>query len=304
MNKINLVIASYAGINKWSKQRLTYSFNNKTLYYNIKNLNIVKHNVNQITLMKAIDDRPTLESYYDLPNVSYNLKIHEIKNEHYSMSQFIKAYEIYTTKFDYYIFLEDDYTPIVDNFDKIIISIYKKKFPNNIGVLANIVIGKKYFGESCKFADHWDGVMIVSRETLEQVKTHFNTSLSNTYEMLLEKSYKNKPKSGGRCQMIFSNMFTKANIMHKSMLSEYPFIFNDSKQNYHICNDDNKARIFIKKCKYKYVNTINQSIIIPLQLLRRAVIILSVNTNIHNICKNKLLKLNVKYSNSFTPFLI
>ena len=102
--RINLVIASYSGSNNWNRKR-KYNSKNKTLYYNLQNIISLQHNLAQITLMKAFDDKPVDQSYYQLPQIKHNFVEHSVENEYFSMGQWLKCYEIYRDNFDYYIFI-------------------------------------------------------------------------------------------------------------------------------------------------------------------------------------------------------
>ena len=55
-------------------------------------------------------------------------KLNHLKNHADSGGQWLKAYENTKDNFDYYIFMEDDYVPLNNNFDDMLIKIYKNKF--------------------------------------------------------------------------------------------------------------------------------------------------------------------------------
>ena len=128
--KINLIIATYAG--KYYK----FNSNNKTtnndkqhyLKYNLSLINKNVNNLTQITIMKPKINKEHFEipDYYnfdniDISNIKNKIKIYECENIGISYGQFFNALFI-DLDFDYYIFIEDDYFPFIDNFDDCLIN--------------------------------------------------------------------------------------------------------------------------------------------------------------------------------------
>ena len=69
------------------------------------------------------------------------------------MGQWLESYELFKNDFDYYLFVEDDYCPNMDDFDKLLLNIYSKKFNNNIDktLLCSLVQGSINYKNNKKF---------------------------------------------------------------------------------------------------------------------------------------------------------
>lgn len=128
--KINLIIGTYAGkYYKFNTNNTTA--NNDKQYYLKYNLSLINKNVNnltQITIMKPKINKEHSEipDYYnfdniDISNIKNKIKIYECENIGISYGQFFNAVFI-DLEFDYYIFIEDDYFPFIDNFDDCLIN--------------------------------------------------------------------------------------------------------------------------------------------------------------------------------------
>ncbi len=120
--KINYVIAT------WNGKRVVPAKCNSMLYenvlkYHINYLNHYNNNISQITIMKPISN--VLNTYYDI-ELNDKIKIIECENRFQSYGQWLKAVELFLEDFDYFIFIEDDYVPITNNFDEKLINIYKE----------------------------------------------------------------------------------------------------------------------------------------------------------------------------------
>lgn len=119
--KINYVITT------WSGPRRAPDLN--YLKNHLLKLLSLKHNLAQITIVKPISigfnpvyyEVETLLSQFDC-----EIKILE-KHDNLGQSygQFFHAFQTYGKEFDYYIFVEDDYIPNIDNFEALLLSEYK-----------------------------------------------------------------------------------------------------------------------------------------------------------------------------------
>lgn len=126
---INLIIATYAG------KTGNYNFNSKKhlyLRYNLKILNFLNLQLDQITIMKPTINKEHQEmtDYYDLknlniPNIIEKIKITDCENNGISYGQLFNALRN-NQKFDYSIFIEDDYLFFNQNSIKILLSEFKK----------------------------------------------------------------------------------------------------------------------------------------------------------------------------------
>ena len=113
----NLIIATYAG--KYNSE-----VKNNLLKINLKIINSVKTNISRITIMKPkIDaEHEEITGYYDfssinIDNIRDKIVICECENIGISYGQFFAGISR-DTNFDYYIFLEDDYTVFNDYFEE------------------------------------------------------------------------------------------------------------------------------------------------------------------------------------------
>jgi len=118
--KINYVIATWNGIRV--KSDGTYDYLN-TLKNHINRLFSLDNSISQITIMKP--ESKNDNSYYDI-DLKDNIKIIECKNEYLSYGQWLKSLTMFINDFDYHILIEDDYIPIINDFDKILIELYEE----------------------------------------------------------------------------------------------------------------------------------------------------------------------------------
>ena len=104
--------------------------------------------LSQVTVMAA-ESPEYYEGYYAIKEVTdqFDIPVVVVKCENYGYSggQWLKAYEKYTDKFDYYIFIEDDYCPGMLGFDNILKIAYLAKFSGGAGLLCSLVEGSKQY---------------------------------------------------------------------------------------------------------------------------------------------------------------
>jgi hypothetical protein len=242
--KINYVIATYNGkCNRYHK----YPLPENVLINHIQQILKFNNNLAQITIMKAksIDYYKNYYNIYEIINKStIPIKIIECENFGYSEGQWLLAYEIYKNDFDYYLFIEDDYSPNINNFDTILLECYKNKFNNNIGLLCSLVEGTHNY-KNGGYPIHFEGIVVLSKDTLKKL---YNFPKWNNnprkYLDLIDKNidpdynWKEIYKSyiGGYYQLTFSHLFTLSNIIHEDYLDieinnyllQFPY-WNDSK---------------------------------------------------------------------------
>lgn len=291
--KINYVIATY---NSYIKRTHLHPKPDDILKKHIEKINELKHSLSQITIMKAKSDN-YYKTYYDINIDNYNIpiKIIDVENYGYSMGQWLKSYELFKNEFDYYLFIEDDYCPNIDNFDKLLLNIYIKKFNDNIGILCSLVLGNDNYKNTKTYPIHFEGNIFISELTLNKLYSHFkweknprkwlnliNNSIDNGFNW---NEYKMK-HIGGYYQLAFSHLFTLINIKHKDYLD---IIYNNNLLVFPYWHDNsniniggtiifyNKDGVF--KNKYTY-NDILNSIIIPIQLYNKNTIKFNTNLDI------------------------
>ena len=119
--RINYIIGSWSGLrlSAW----LGLSYYEHVLKNHIKTFNTIKNSVDQITIMRPQNDTPN--TYYDI-ELNDKIKIIDCANEYQSYGQWLKAVGLYLNEFDYFIFIEDDYVPAVDDFDLKLIEMYEE----------------------------------------------------------------------------------------------------------------------------------------------------------------------------------
>jgi hypothetical protein len=118
---INYVIATWNGtrISAW----LSLIYYEQVLKNHINTLNSFKNNVTQITIMKPYSG--IVNDYYNV-ELNDNVKIIDCANEYQSYGQWLKAVELFLSDFDYFVFIEDDYVPAIDDFDLKLIEMYEE----------------------------------------------------------------------------------------------------------------------------------------------------------------------------------
>jgi len=272
---MNYVIATYNG---YTKRNYNIPSPEDTLKIHLKCINKYKSIITQITIMKPKSTN-FYKTYYNISeivdNINIPIKIINCDNYGYSIGQWLKSYELSKDLFNYYIFLEDDYCPNIENFDKLLLDIYKRKFNSNIGLLCSVVEGRIDFNLSNKYYPlHFEGCVFVSKQTLQKLYSKWD---NNTLKMLdkidnkIEPNYNwskiKKQYLGAYYQIAFSHMFTLSDIKHSDYLNEYynnkilqTCVWHDHVKFISFYNNGNSTR------KEYTLKDINNCPIIPIQL--------------------------------------
>lgn len=127
-NRVNYIVACWGG----RPEAITY------IRSHIELLNKLENEVAQVTLVSPLyrDILPantTFEKALDeldgtkLDNGAPIVVLRRDNNRNMSYGSFSAAYGEYHQKFDYYIFMEDDYIPARPNFDTILVDLLKQK---------------------------------------------------------------------------------------------------------------------------------------------------------------------------------
>tara|TARA_E500000178_G_scaffold246615_1_gene243221 strand:+ start:7760 stop:8647 length:888 start_codon:yes stop_codon:yes gene_type:complete len=225
--KINYVIATYNG--KCKRSHLEPLPEN-VLKCHINKILSLENILSQITIMKASSIN-YYKNYYNIDDMvkksNIPIKIIECENYGYSEGQWLKAYEIYKNKFDYYLFIEDDYCPGMENFDQILINCYQNKFTNNIGLLCSLVEGSSDYINNHKLPIHFEGCVFTNKETLDKLykESKWNSEPRKYLDLIDTKidpnfNFENIKKTyiGGYYQLSFSHLFTLSGINHEDYL--------------------------------------------------------------------------------------
>lgn len=241
--KVNYVISTYNG--RANKRFGEFPSPGEILKYHLSSLLNFEHKFSQITIMKPESDN-FYSDYYDIEFISkyfsIPVEIIECKNYGFSSGQFLEAYETYLDKFDYYLFVEDDYCPNVDNIDSFLISTYKNKFKDNKGVLCSVILGDGINDYPLLAPIHWDGISFTSVQTLQTL--YSNPLFENDPKKWLDQmeildqnghfdidyKWKKQKKTylGAYYQLSFSQLFILSKIECKDYLDSeklytYPF---------------------------------------------------------------------------------
>lgn len=261
---MNYVIATYNGS---ANRKHTHPLPENILSSHIKKLGELNHNLKRITIMKAKCEKPVYKNYYKIEKSNLPIKEIDVENYGYSMGQWLKAYELDKT-YDYYLFIEDDYCPNMDNFDEKMIKLYKEKFPDKIGLLTSVVEGKGN-GEDGSFPLHAEGIIFVSRQTMEKLYNKWNNRPRDLIDKLNSSIVKclddvKRKYKGGYYQLTFSLIFTFAGIKHDECLGTYNHFYWDDYRNY-----VTKFTSMKTKTTNFLIKDISKSIFIPIQLKDR-----------------------------------
>lgn len=262
---VSMIYASYSE----SNQR-TYNFKYKTLFYALKQIFQLKHNLKEIIVVRAYDNKIN-EEYYDF---NFPVTFMDVYNEYYSSGQWTKYLDSIPNNQldDYYILIEDDYTFSIDNFDKIIIEEYKRLFPQNIGTLTNIVIRR-----NINEIEHFESIIVLSRDSILKLRKN-NKSF---FQQLVDIIPKNiQGYIGGHVQINISKLLHINKIYHRTLQDKYDHLYwtNNNKNEIWIFRKNQNINKFLEEKKqvllnntyeshnYKDITTFN-SITIPIQML-------------------------------------
>lgn len=274
--KINYIIAT-CNYNSSSKRNYLHPLPENTLKHHLKQLLYLKHNLSQITIMKAKSEN-YYKNYYNISNIvnKFDIPVVQIECENYGYSggQWLKAYEIYKNKFDYYVFNEDDYCFNQHYFDKIIVSYYNNKFLNNIGIITSDVLGiKDYTIENNEYPFHFSGLVFLSSLTLNNLYNDEKwkgdpRKYLNLMDYSIDPNFdwerKKKDCIGAYYQLSFSNLFNLSNIKFESFLSKKDPNFIYWMDGMNKCN-----RFHFKKGRKKRVvkGHVKKSLYVPIQCI-------------------------------------
>lgn len=217
---VNYVIATWAGKSgSVCRNKLTKTFPHPKDYLkeHLKQLTSVKHDLKQVTIMRAHveDSTPKYETYYDdleiyiekLESKGTNVEFLDCENFGLSYGQYFEAFQKYNDDFDFYCFIEDDYAPGIDDFDKILKQIYQNKFSdvNDIGFL-------------CSWAPKLKGIKfhaafefgLISSKTMKLLYQHFPNPKNAFFGL-----------HHGNIQVKYSDLFLKSSIPIKDFTDLY-----------------------------------------------------------------------------------
>ena len=215
------IIASYPG-KKGSlcRDRLVDVYPHPELYLrkNLEHLLKIEHNITQITIMKA---KPALgtsiwPNFYNVDDllVQFKCPIEMVDCPNFGLSygQYFEAYQRdrkLGREFDYYCFIEEDYTAASSNFDMKLIEMYSNAFDpekngNEIGYLCSWAPMYPKFHAAHEFG-------LINKKTMDHLYAHWNQNPANQLKNLVH----------GEVQLRYSDLFVLAGIQIKDFSKEY-----------------------------------------------------------------------------------
>lgn len=284
---INLIISTYAG------KIDNYNFNDKKhlyLRYNLKILNFLNLQLDQITIMKPTINKEHKEmtDYYDLtnlniPNIIEKIKITDCENNGISYGQLFNALHN-NQNFDYSIFIEDDYLFFNQNSIKILLSEFKKIKQDSL--LCSFI----YKNRKWNLLQHAQ-ILNESQNILQQLKkklNNLNINSSNEYNIpdfslcVLSKNTVNKIfnhfkyyqlydlfsiafKSIWLHQILFGLILYESDIKIYDIQENFINIFYNTGNNAITVTNNNQS-IQINQIQNRIKNKLNQPIFIPLDV--------------------------------------
>lgn len=202
-NKINYVIAS------WSGDRTVYR--NDYLHKHLQHLSKLDHNLSQITIGHPFNKKESKGYLEECLSIKQSCTVVVMDQENIGISygQYARAYNKFRTEFDWYIFIEDDYFPVIDNFDNELIDMYKEK---KTDVLCSLDYTEKYKKHMAI------SNCIIHSNVLETIYTkHKGIPIFNNRNIYL-------------IQIQFSNLFSSNNFVICDYLYRYRSLFYNSKK--------------------------------------------------------------------------
>lgn len=231
--RINYVLATWSG-----QRRPGHTKNGNLTYQHFQYLERTQHQLSQITVGWPNNPKePTAYSQWmqQLNGKQYNgasVVVEAMKNEGYSYSQYSKIYAKHSD-FDYFIFTEDDYLPVIDNFDVELVRMFEEeRTKNNCGYLCGLV-EKVGFRRGRKDGPYHAAISwgITSSEVLKRIG-----------EIPFD-------KKGHHQQVVFSCGFTNAGYTLQDVLKEYccPYYRKSTTLEYH---GDSEKPVIVAPIQY------------------------------------------------------
>lgn len=208
-------------ISSWSGDRRFLGHNDRYLSVGLEELNKRKHNLSQVSIGHPHNPRMS-QGFSDFVQGLKTLddgtpiKVYPVKNKGMSYGQWTEIVRCEIKKFDYHIFMEDDFGVATDNFDDILIEKFESK--DNCGFLCGLVGDPDgRYRITCKKRHAAIANGISSREVLEH--------MLNTYSGTMP--YVN---DGYESQILWSNSFLGAKYEIHDWLDEYRSAFFSNNQ--------------------------------------------------------------------------
>jgi hypothetical protein len=165
-SNVCLIVCFYKGPREGGQEQLY----NEYLSTHKKMLKLLKHNLSNIIFVISEDGRETIETVIE-ENITYFYR----PNKGLSFGGWIDVCKHYKQLFDYYIFCEDDYYFIKDDFDKILVDEYnacKKQY---------MVTWRDKIAQHCEkyYCELISTIGILSSKVLQEIDYFKNFSYTN-----------------------------------------------------------------------------------------------------------------------------
>lgn len=238
LKKTNYMIAT------WSGSGFGRTPSDLTIKKHIDNLNTLSHNISQVSIGYPHNPDETkeyknyIEKLKELDDGT-PIVVYPIDNKGMSYGQYSKIFDKCRNKFDYYIFMEDDYVPCVNKFDTKLIDMFNEE--TNCGLLCSLFVkpGDNYNNRKSNFEPHAaisNGIS--SCEVLKNIWEKYGTLFYS------ENTYLNGQKK-------WSEMFIKTGYKITDYLHKYKSLY---------FQHNNTARLY-------YDGIHHEDIIVPIQFL-------------------------------------
>jgi hypothetical protein len=132
----------------WSGPRKCLDFDDSYLRRHIDHLNNIKHNLLQVSIghPRNPDEAPEYTEYIrSLTKLSDGtpIVVHDLPNQSMSYGQWSRIFQYYGDRFSHYIFIEDDYVPVKNHFDSILVDMFDgMSESDNCGYLCGLVFDR------------------------------------------------------------------------------------------------------------------------------------------------------------------
>jgi hypothetical protein len=140
-------------VTAWGGHRRAICSPQDFLLPHLQSLQNLKHNLSQITVVNNLSDEVCpeyLQTLEDLNQGKFDcgspISLINRENKGLSYGAFSHVYGLHHQKFEYYIFTEDDYVFVIDDFDKILVEMIEQKGPK-CGYLSGIVRDRGTYNE-------------------------------------------------------------------------------------------------------------------------------------------------------------
>lgn len=211
MQKINYVVATWSGPRWLGIQPWTNGF----LQLHLEKLEQVKHSLAQISIGYPYnpDEEPSYSQWIQklCAKNGTPITVYPVPNRQQSYGQWSRIFEACRDQFTHYVFIEDDYVPVKNGFDQILVDMYESKRKDNCGYL-------------CGSA--WPG------KSPNQIIAAVSNGISST-DVLTKIWEENKSllsgNQGRHCQIYFSKAFTDNGFTIRDYMDRFRCLYEKHK---------------------------------------------------------------------------